>query len=640
MMTDFNRLLKVLRAIVRDPGLADVVCILDGIDECLRYDMENLLHAINELCKELDNTPTHYLKLIILSRPKFWIKDALMDFQHATRLKGEDETKAINHDVSLVINHRLERLKEKRQIMPMTLESLSTGLKAGADNTFLWVTRMIDILEKQDKSPGKASHRELLDLLPGKNILFDLYQTMLSDVSEMLDSSEKLDLHRMLRIIIAAKRPLGVEEMNIALTVLPSHKSLEELCRYIRRPHENFIRFLGGSFVRIIHGKVHLVHQTAREFLQKEYPARSSVQDTWRHSIELSDAHATVLEACIFYLGCGERSGWAESQSLRYFALESTTQNQNSILDSRSDIEANSWKPNHQIEFQKLAEIHPFLDYAASLWTYHCQFSKLIPETDLFKHVVEFCQPMPSGPSYPYWTLADALYANFRSLYLDQGRDLTRFERHARVIFSLQHDDIVENFSELHFRDAADDGDSLIHLAASVGSVHGSRRLIGHNVDINALNAQSKTPLDIAIESCYLWVAEILIEAGGSFAFLNGPGWGEPICSIHNRSALHCAAKKGYDGLAELLVKTGSKLNSRDAEGHTPIWAALSTERRSLVDRLISLSTDPDSSENAKEEAAFLSTQNVEPDEEGRKYILADTWKAMMKAFREEASTY
>ena len=49
---------------------------------------------------------------MVLSRPENSIKNAFKKRQHTIRLKGEDETKALNHDISLVIQVCINDLKD------------------------------------------------------------------------------------------------------------------------------------------------------------------------------------------------------------------------------------------------------------------------------------------------------------------------------------------------------------------------------------------------------------------------------------------------------------------------------------------------------------------------------------------------
>ncbi|XXH00550.1 hypothetical protein Hte_006898 [Hypoxylon texense] len=595
-MNEYIPLFTILKGVISGAESANVVCILDGLDECPSNDVAKLLRSINEFYHEQESIRSaqqlpysmSYLKLIVLSRPETLIKRTLGIYQYTIRLKGEDETSTIDHDISLVIKERIEDLQEEMGLPSVILDDFARRLKADAGSTFLWATLLLNILRDRYQIDGGVSQRELLDLVNGRDI-FSVYEFMLGKIHAKPDSI------KMLQIIIAAQTPLTIEEMSIALAVLPSHKTLEDIFPDIKYPREDYIKALCGNFIRIIHGKLYLVHQTAREFLL-DTQAHSSAENTWQHSVSIHEANRTLLRACITYVSCGERSGWKDSLSLR--------------MDSESNTRYND---RHQIVFQKLADIHPFLEYAATRWTIHFKLSKLTPEADLFKEVVEFCQPLPSGPGYPYWTFASIFGVSYGDLHRDQNRDLTHFERHARIIFWLQLDDLMKHFSELHFQDKTDNGDSLIHIAAGVDSVRGCRCLADLNIDINALNAESNTALDIAIKYCYLDVADALVKAGGSFSWYR-----EPICSLHNQAALHCALFGRCDELAELLVKRGSKWNSLDSKGRTPIRAALSMGRRSFVERLLSLSTDPNSRKNAIEELAYLKTQDIESDEESR----------------------
>ncbi|KAI1405921.1 hypothetical protein F4819DRAFT_320439 [Hypoxylon fuscum] len=367
MMAEFNSLFKVLRDIISDPESTNIVCVLDGLDECSQTDTTNFLRAINEFYKAQEDRAISkrtqqgsclmpYLKFVVLSRPENLIKNAFRKYQYTIRLKGEDETKAISHDIALVIRKCIEDLEEDMNISQMVLKDFSEGLIAGADNTFLWVTLMIKILRDRHQSQGGTSKRELVDLLRGRDI-FTVYHHMLKNITVQSKSL------KMLQIIVAAQTPLSIDQMNIALAVTSSHNTLEDVALDVKYPAEDYVKALCGHFVRFNHGKIYLVHQTALEFLVQQSQVNSLINNTWQHSIAVSESHRTLLRTCILYISCGEKSAWDESVSLADPRLKYTARN-NSISPNATvrviqlNVRGSMQDP---IEFKKLASVHPLL---------------------------------------------------------------------------------------------------------------------------------------------------------------------------------------------------------------------------------------------------------------------------------------
>jgi hypothetical protein len=104
-----------------------------------------------------------------------------------------------------------------------------------------------------------------------------------------------------LEIIIAAHRPLKLSEIDVALEVLPSSRSFDELDLegFVKR--KKWIRDVCGLFVSVVNSRVFLIHQTAREFLLQQ-GSGTAVAGTRRHSIDLQNARLSLTKLCLTYL--------------------------------------------------------------------------------------------------------------------------------------------------------------------------------------------------------------------------------------------------------------------------------------------------------------------------------------------------
>ncbi|KAI1322949.1 hypothetical protein F5Y16DRAFT_403920 [Xylariaceae sp. FL0255] len=559
LMTELNALFSVLRKIVRDPEAPTIVCILDGLDECPTDSLTELLQAFHALfgMNHRDGELEHRLKVVAFSRPEVMIKKTFDRSLYSIRLKGEDETKAIERDIKLVIEQCIGDLAEGG-IPAIALGDFSGGLLRGADSTFLWVTLMIKILRDHQMSSGGISQKEIKALLQRPDI-FMIYKHMLAKISAQPDS------HELLRIVLAARNPLTIEEMAIALPVLPSHKTLEDISVEIKHPPEDHIQALCGHFIRLIDGRIHLVHQTAREFLQRNAEAASSETDIWQHSIMAVESHRTLLRACLDYLSSGERSSW------------NRTLGRKRPGSSKQMIEGDDWKD--------LKIDHPFLDYAASNWPMHFEESQLSNDLELFGTVFKFCKTLSQQNGFPLWTRARSDLVHFQGAYWDRGRTSTIFSKQAMIIFGLRLNSIVTYFLDLHGPEAREVGESLLHLACGMGSVHGCSILLERGADINGLNFMAQTPLMLAIESGLTEVPQTLIERG---AMLN-------LLDVDDKSALHYAAQHSSRSslpIAKVLLSKGVSLDSPDRNGRTPLWYATDSNQRAMTNLFISESAD------------------------------------------------
>ncbi|KAF3764298.1 hypothetical protein M406DRAFT_351665 [Cryphonectria parasitica EP155] len=352
---------------------------LNGLDECDETSRKQLMALMAEYFKRSAGEPeARNLKILVLSRPDNSIQ-MMFDRQapkmrsaaasgeisryNMMRLRGEDETNAISQDIELVAQDAMQDLAD-RGIPEDFLVEIERELVSRADRTFLWTALIIQLLK--DKAVEGASRREMNAILRSRSV-YSIY-TALLDSKTGNTPHIKRKARKMLSLILAAMRPLTVEEVNIALAVKPdldaltvsksrpkpSKRTFHSVEYELVYPPENHIKSLCGHFVRIIQGRVYLVHQTAREFLLDQSSIRGlfeispdfndddsdgglwdcslSDSDTeqyepsttdsvltestkaatlesdhaaepdWQHSFSLERCHASLLEICTTYL--------------------------------------------------------------------------------------------------------------------------------------------------------------------------------------------------------------------------------------------------------------------------------------------------------------------------------------------------
>lgn len=110
-----------------------------------------------------------------------------------------------------------------------------------------------------------------------------------------------------LRFIVAAKRPLEIDELDVMLALL-GREDIDrcwyaDLRQHIAGPDARLeqIRQQCGFFLRIVGSTVHLIHQTAREFLVERDDVPPP-KEKWKHCIRLSEAHELLATICIHFL--------------------------------------------------------------------------------------------------------------------------------------------------------------------------------------------------------------------------------------------------------------------------------------------------------------------------------------------------
>ncbi|KAK2597342.1 hypothetical protein QQS21_006038 [Conoideocrella luteorostrata] len=396
------------------PKARDTICILDGLDECepesrkiLTKSLSMYFSVTEDPAVMRNNGEGASLKCFISSRPHNSLKMAFDRPRTSSapyvscsmiRLRGEDETDAVSHDIGLVIDAEISEFVN-HGFPEDLLEDVRHELVARADRTFLWVTLILELLK--EKVEAGASRRELNKILRSRGVDV-IYANMLSTRPDAPKA------RKLLSIVLAATRPLSVEELSIALAVRPEASTFDtqnlprrpgeysmlDIEDDLVYPFENHLKALCGNFIRIIRNSIYLVHETARDFLielegdtrmecrerllvgrrntetegdneDNSSPATINSSFAWRHSFKLLECRATLLEVCVTYIYCMGKtsSGFKTGEPSR--------------------------------------RLSPFLDYAAVAWTSHLRAVRDRLSPSELPYYQNLCHPQ--FPGFEAW---------------------------------------------------------------------------------------------------------------------------------------------------------------------------------------------------------------------------------------------
>ncbi|KAL3487690.1 hypothetical protein BJX62DRAFT_240754 [Aspergillus germanicus] len=353
---------KIFLSVVAE-GTDNIICILDGLDECESRTQALLATALSALFEQnsVEGQPvgpqkTPYIKVFLTARPLNAITTRLRKVE-CCRMRGEEWHQCYGSDIQLVIDKSLSELADESLIEPGTQYRLRQELRQH-NNTFLWVALVMKQL-REDAENG-ASEMELIAAL-GDNSIYALYAKFLD---QCVEQCRDLSLVRcFLQILVATARPLSLEEMDYALSSCANHKSTKDLTPYLHSARENFLKRLGGSFVTFWGNRVRLIHQTAREFLLQNQnglePDAFKVFGPWCHSLQLDEAHG--------------------------------------VLAQRSSSSAQDF----ELVRQKIIESHPFLHYASHYWHRHSRHSCLSGRGD---PIINLTSTLSSTRDRHFWT--------------------------------------------------------------------------------------------------------------------------------------------------------------------------------------------------------------------------------------------
>ncbi|RYP65038.1 hypothetical protein DL771_008492 [Monosporascus sp. 5C6A] len=538
---DFGTLQKIFTKAAENHCRDKVICVIDGLDECEDSDRNLLVRHLARLDSGplRTNTQRTTMKFIVTSRWYGWIE---REFPPSSIIRPNAD--AISKDVAVVVDSEIRNLGSKRKLSIDLQNELKKHLVSNADQTFLWVSLILDQFKTSKDFEG--TEEQCWERV--KNLPPDLdaaYERILKQ------STNPKRAKKILHIIVAAARPLTPTEMDIALAIDREHKSIEDL-KPSRLPSiECSIRDVCGGLVKVVgsqrNQKIDLVHHTAKEFLVRRsynvmpcqgfwtlivwaiYSVYQTIHDfiarslgLWKHSLEPVESNRVLAEICISYL-------LFEEFSSSPLVMDSEAK----ALDILGTVDRYTNK-------------HEFLDYAAKHWANHLKETETGKETALLKSGLEVCNADSTRFLtwfQVYWTTVDSLWLcpkNFTNL----------------MVWSyFGHEAIVRLLLKKGANVAAEDdgGKTALHWAVENGHKSVAQTLweSGANVDVKDTNGW--TALHIAAAKGHQGLAELLLVKGANVATFTNRG----------QAALHLAAGNGHKELARLLLNCGTNVNMK-----------------------------------------------------------------------------
>ena len=366
-LTDFDALWNIFLKAAEDPSGHEIICVLDVLDECQERSRKALIAKLVQLysLRGSTNSGKPILKFLVTSRPEFNI---VRDFKDLTstlsevRLRGEKESEQISREIDLVIRCKVDELGSKMELSESDKSDLRKNLSNTPHRTYLWLHLTFDAIAKK------------LELT--KDMIAVIAETIPKDLDQaytaILDKSpDRERATRLLHIILAATRPLTLQETNVAMVMEERYESCKDLDIWRPDVIEDRIKNMCGLFLSVVNSKVYLIHQTAREFLvREEYTNSSSALQAfspayWKKSFCSIQSNLLLAKICIWYL---QLRDFKEEES----ALASTN---NENEDSENE------------DVRRYKKKYSFLSYAAQHWAAHFTQANSLSESALIETV-------------------------------------------------------------------------------------------------------------------------------------------------------------------------------------------------------------------------------------------------------------
>ncbi|KAJ5710457.1 natch and ankyrin domain protein [Penicillium malachiteum] len=282
-VNSFTLLWRVFLILLRQSSSSQVVCVLDGLDECEKESLRQLLDAVENYLSQSQENAGPRIKLILLSRPKPAILESTLgQYQH---IELDESNSHTSLDVKRYILAKVTELASEQNLSKEMIAQVQQALLAGADGTFLWVGFVANELEGRSWDQIK----EILHRTPKG--LGGVYQRLLQQIDD------KEALVPILQWVVLAARPLTVDELTAAAGIKPSDTlpATEVVRRRLR---------LCGLLVKIEGGVVNLVHESAKEFFQSSQVSINGLSMFYMSQ----ETHLTLMQTCLAHVEHGYKS--------------------------------------------------------------------------------------------------------------------------------------------------------------------------------------------------------------------------------------------------------------------------------------------------------------------------------------------
>lgn len=586
LLVSYGELWNRLMEIAAQNGALEIVCVLDGLDECLAKGRVLIAESLRRFYGPThadDSNQQHpasssRLKFLLTSRPEVDLQKELRFLTGSSPVNtegnrhlsihlqgdGPGESCLIAKEIDKVVRSKVKDLGE---VLHLCLEQEQMVLKAlthAPNRTYLWVRLMYDHLSEWDDVmfPG-ALERELATM---PVTVEEAYDKILNNLNNERTASQTI---RVLQIMFAAIRPLTIEELGAAWTASYLSKDGEGFLEHfngvpgetighypiahLKSVPEDRVRTklvkLCGSLVTVVDRRVYFLHQTVREFLSDAGvihtpPERVGTPNTIRDESENDSPENPQDEKLRRAIASSTpRRAWKSSLNP---AKAHKRLCKICIMYLMSIVESIIYEETDK-NFVQIQVTYKFFDYCMqSVLAHTAKLSVPRRYEESMQLLQYFC-----SDNLDFWDMMAIEPGSFNeackhgneaavSAFLDDGYDVTN-----------------------------DRGSRIPAIAAAAWGGHaGTVRLLlaVDGTDVNARSWSGWTPLLLAAHAGHDQVVRILLETGK--VDVNAR-------DMQLRTPVSCAALGGFESVVKALLDSGTvDLNATCQWGHTPLSCA------------------------------------------------------------------
>ncbi|PYH31834.1 WD-repeat protein [Aspergillus neoniger CBS 115656] len=519
-----------------------VICVLDAVDECGCDGQSQLAECLTNLYQ--NTTASSKLIFLVTSRPYSAIQRGFQSLENnfpAIHLRGEDndEVQKIAGEINMVIEHRVEELAGRLQLLADERNLLLSELTSVQNRTYLWIDHIMSTLDDILTVTPTSIHAAIRRL---PRTLDEAYNQILRRTPDP-DRAMKI-----LHIVVAANTPLTVADMATAVAVLDRKSPEDQLEIEPEHRKKRSIREICGLFITIIDSRINLLHETARDFLVYREGKSEPIPDlTWKASLNPHDSEWTLAKACVGF------------------------------LHSMDPKMASKDQRDLVVEFNRT----PFLEYAVKNWSKHVLSSGIEEDQSTHSQIMDIIR---RGEAFCLWFNNDtaAIHQLTPSTTLMRASWLG-LRRTVQTL--LQDKDIDLNYRSTY-------GRSALSLAAEYGTFDVLELLLRQSwsfpflfrttrwIDVNEVDNSGLSPLAHAAYHGNESIVSLLLSKRGirpDMRTFSG-----------RKTPFGYAAGRGHLNITKMLLATGKvDPDAVDYAGLTPIVYAADAQHDDVVTFLL-----------------------------------------------------
>ena len=464
---------------------------------------------------------------------------------------------------------------------------------------FRWVYCQLDTLRRCMPS----SLRKALNELP--TMLDDTYERAL----EWVPKEKRQHAHRLFQCLVAAIRPLSVEELAEIFAIEFDPKAAPKLLEGWRPDNpEEAVLSACSTLITIIEGDgsriVQFSHFSVKEFLTSDRLQSSEVRDIRQYHIPLDAAHTVLARACLTVLlqldenvdkKCLARFplvSYAAEHWVTHVKFENVASRLQDIMERLFNpkmpyLSAWVWVHDVDLRWARIAindlPENPSPPKATALYyAALCGFSVLA--NYLIVTHTEDVNAKCGSHGTPLLAALRGDHLQVARVLIENGANVNLEDDHGKtpLVAAYHRNDDVEAMRLLLKHSATadvryDQFGLISHDASYFGCVAVIELLLQHNADVNAGGVDNWTPLFWASVGGCVQVVQLLLEHG---ADINAQ-------SIIGATSLSGASLNGHLDVVRVLLEHGADVHIQRVDNGTPFQVATSEGHTEIAKLLL-----------------------------------------------------